>query len=132
QIVLNALGVKPAAGQSIDSVVTLQEIPFQSETVSAGIERIESATRVQGWIDGASRYVAVAVALGVLVIFWRMLGRQKPETVPVELLTVDPRDAQRQIQGGGALTPELLNELIKQKPANIGTALRDWVAVKKS
>ncbi len=76
--------------------------------------------------------MAVAVALGVLVIFWRMLGRQKPETIPVELLTVDPRDAQRQIQSGGMLTPELLNELIKQKPANIGTALRDWVAVKKT
>jgi len=132
QIVLNALGVKPAAGQPIESVVTLQEVPFQSEPVSAGIERIESATRVQGWIEGASRYIAVAVALGVLAVFWRMLGRQKPETVPVELLTVDPRSAQHQIQGGAALTPELLNDLIRQKPANIGTALRDWVAVKKT
>jgi flagellar M-ring protein FliF len=25
------------------------------------------------------------------------------------------------------VTPEMLNELIKQRPANIGSALRDWV-----
>jgi flagellar M-ring protein FliF len=32
----------------------------------------------------------------------------------------------------GSLTPELLNELIRQKPVNIGTALKDWVAVRKN
>jgi len=132
QIVLNALGIKAAAGQSLDSLVSLQEVPFQTEPVSAKIEQIQSATRVQGWIDGASRYVAVAVAAFVLLIFWRMLGKQKPESVPVELLASMPRDSQRQLQGANALTPELLNELIKQKPTNVGTALRDWVAVKKS
>jgi flagellar M-ring protein FliF len=26
------------------------------------------------------------------------------------------------------VTPELLNELIRQKPANVGVALRDWVS----
>ncbi len=26
------------------------------------------------------------------------------------------------------VTPELLNDLIRQKPANIGIALRDWVS----
>ncbi len=132
QIVLNALGIKAAPGQSVDSLVTLQEIPFQSEPVAAGIERIESATRVQGWIEGASRYIALAVAAIVLLVFWKMLGRQKPEPVPVELLAMTPRDGQRQIQAGGVLTPDLLNDLIKSKPANIGTALRDWVAVKKT
>ncbi len=132
QIVLNALGIKAAAGQSLDALVSLQEVPFQTEPVSAKIEQIQSATRVQGWIDGASRYVAVAVAAFVLLIFWKMLGKQKPESVPVELLASMPRDSQRQLQGANALTPELLNELIKQKPANVGTALRDWVAVKKS
>jgi len=30
------------------------------------------------------------------------------------------------------LTPELLNALIRQKPANVGTALRDWVSDRKN
>jgi len=131
QIVLNALGIKTAAGQSIESVVSLQEVSFQVEPISARIDRIESATRVQGWIEGASRYIAMAVALVVLFVFWRMLGKQKPESVPIELLSSSSRDSQRQLQSNGVLTPDLLNELIKQKPANVGTALRDWVAVKK-
>jgi flagellar M-ring protein FliF len=132
QIVVNALGLRPAPGQALDTLVSLQEVAFQVEPIAEKIGKIESATRVQSWIDGASRYFAVAVALGVLFVFWRMLGKQKPESVPVELLTASPRDAQRQLQSNGTLTPELLNELIRQKPVNIGTALKDWVAVKKS
>lgn len=140
QIVINALGIKPQPGQSLDTLVSLQELPFQAETMTATIEKLQSTNRVQGWIDGVSRYLAVAVALGVLVVFWRMLGRQKPEAVPVELLSTPARggggggggDSSRSLQPAGPLTPELLNELIKQKPANVGTALRDWVAVKKN
>jgi len=132
QVVINALGLRPSPGQTLDSLVSLQEVSFQVEPISDKIEEIQSATRVQGWIDGASRYIAVAVALAVLFVFWRMLGRQKPESVPVELLTASPRETQRQMQNSGTLTPELLNELIRQKPVNIGTALKDWVAVKKA
>ena len=72
------------------------------------------------------------MALAVLGFFWRMLGKQKPETVPVELLTEAPSSSQRTMPMQGAVTPELLNELIRQKPANIGVALRDWAAVKKN
>jgi len=132
QVVINALGLRPTPGQTLDSLVSLQEVSFQVEPISDKIEEIQSATRVQGWIDGASRYIAMAVALAVLFVFWRMLGRQKPESVPVELLTASPRETQRQMQNSGSLTPELLNELIRQKPVNIGTALKDWVAVKKA
>ena len=35
----------------------------------------------------------------------------------------------RTLQNGGTgVTPEMLNQLIRHKPANIGAALRDWVA----
>ena len=32
------------------------------------------------------------------------------------------------VQNVTNVTPEMLNDLIKQKPANIGIALRDWVS----
>lgn len=131
QIVVNALGVKAAPGQSLDALVSLQEMPFQTEPVSKQIEQIRSETRVQGWLETASRYVGVLIAAVVLFIFWRMLKKQKLEAVPMELLA-DPGDVtKRALQANGVLSPELLNDLIRQKPANIGTALRDWVAVKK-
>jgi flagellar M-ring protein FliF len=132
QIVINALGLKAAPGQSVDSMVSLQEITFQTEPIAQQIQQIQTETRVQGWIETASRYIAVLIAAVVLFIFWKTLKKQKFEAVPMELLTAPPDAAQRALNHNGALTPELLTELIRQKPANIGTALRDWVAAKKN
>jgi flagellar basal-body M-ring protein/flagellar hook-basal body protein (fliF) len=131
QIVVNALGIKAAPGQSLDSLVSVQEIAFQTEPIAQQIQQIQTETRVQGWIESSSRYIAVLIAALVLFIFWKTLKKQRLEPVPMELLSAPP-DVQRTLQNNGSLTPEILTELIRQKPANIGTALRDWVAVKKN
>jgi flagellar M-ring protein FliF len=129
QLVLNALGLKPAAGQSLDSLVSLQEMPFQTiDRLPAQIESLQKENRLMGWVEAGSRWAAVAGALVILAIFARMLSRQKPEPVPVELLSLSPDAAQRSLPSSNGLTPDILNELIKQKPANVGVALRDWVA----
>ncbi len=128
QIVVNALGLKVPAGQSLDSIVSLQEIPFQTaEHVPAAIAAIETENRWQGWIEAGSRWAGVVGAGFVLLIFLRMLRRQKPEPVPVEVLSMTPDAAARALPSN-TVTPDLLNELIRQKPANIGVALRDWVS----
>jgi flagellar M-ring protein FliF len=127
QVVVNALGLKPEPGQTLDALVTLQEVPFASEPVAEQIHAIQQENRWQGWIEAASRWSAVAGAGLVLLLFLRLLSRQKPEPVPVEVLAMPPELAARSLQNGNAVTPEMLNELIRQKPANIGTALRDWV-----
>ena len=132
QIVINALGLRADAGRNVDALVSLQETAFQTEPITQQIQKIQSETRMQGWIESASRYVAMAVAGVVLLVFWRMLKKQKIEPVPMELLAEPPDATKRALQTNGMLSPELLNELIRQKPANIGTALRDWVAVKKN
>jgi flagellar M-ring protein FliF len=132
QLVINALGVHAAAGQSLDNIVSLQEMPFQAAAVSAQVEQIQKETRVATWFETASRYFAVGIALAVLGLFWRMLRHQKPEAVPVEMLSEVSGTVQRGMPAQGAVTPELLNELIRQKPTNIGIALRDWAAVKKN
>lgn len=132
QIVINALGLRADNGRSVDSLVSLQETAFQTEPISQQIQKIQSETRVQGWIETASRYIAMGVAAIVLLVFWRMLKKQKIEPVPMELLAEAPDPTKRALQSNGGLSPELLNELIRQKPANIGTALREWVAVKKN
>jgi flagellar M-ring protein FliF len=89
--------------------------------------------RVQNWVETASRYLAVVIALGAFFIFFRMLRSQRPEPVPVELLSLDGSSSGSRTASSKpvSLTPEMLNELIRQKPANVGTALRDWVAASK-
>jgi flagellar M-ring protein FliF len=61
-------------------------------------------------------------------VFWRLLKRQKPEPVPIEVLSLTPENAAQRMPNASNVTPELLNDLIRQKPANIGIALRDWVS----
>ncbi len=98
QLVVNALGLKPAPGQALDSLVSLQEMPFQAvEQVPAQIAAIEKASRWQGWIEAGSRWIAVAGALIVFLVFWRMLSRQKPEPVPIEVLSMSPEAANRSL-----------------------------------
>lgn len=135
RIVVNALGLKPAAGQTLEDLVSLQESPFQAPVAEAAIERMSTETRVQSWVETSSRYAAVAIALGAFFIFFRMLRGSRPEPVPVDLLTAVSANGSSRNGASvntGALTPEMLNELIRQKPANVGTALRDWVATKRN
>ena len=133
RIVVNALGLKPAAGQKLEDLVSLQETAFQPTQVNERIETLATETRVQGWIETASRYVAVIIALGAFLVFFRMLRSQRPEPVPVELLSAaGSADGVRHNGGPAALTPDLLNELIRQKPANVGSALREWVNPKRN
>jgi flagellar basal-body M-ring protein/flagellar hook-basal body protein (fliF) len=132
QIVVNALGLRIPAGQPLDAYVSLQEMPFQSvERIPEQIAAIENQSRWQGWIEAGSRWAAVIGAGIVLLIFLRMLARQKPEPVPVEVLSMTPDAAARALPSN-TVTPDLLNELIRQKPANIGVALRDWVSAGSS
>jgi flagellar M-ring protein FliF len=130
QIVVNALGLKPAPGQSLDSLVSLQEMEFQpiDTTMPAQIAAIQGQGKLQGLMEMASHWAALAGAAVVLLVFWRTLAKQKPEPVPVEVLAMTPDAASRSLPSSSAITPELLNELIRQKPANVGVALRDWVA----
>jgi flagellar M-ring protein FliF len=134
QIVVNALGLKPAAGQSLDTLVSLKEMPFQSvsEALPTQIAAIQKENRLQGWLEAGSHWGAIVLAIAVLGVFLRMLSRQKPEAVPVEVLSMTPDAASRALPNSSTITPELLNELIRQKPANVGVALRDWVAAPAS
>ena len=132
QLVMNALGLKAAPGQSLDSLVTIQEMPFAVEPVSKEIQAIQDQNKLETWIDAARRWATIGGAVAVLLLFLRLLSRQKPEPVPVEVLTLPPDVAARSLPSGNNVTPEMVNQLIRQKPANIGVALRGWVAANKN
>lgn len=128
QLVINALGLKAAPGQSLDSLVTVEEMPFSVETVSQEVQSIAKENRWMGWVEVGSRWGAIVVAAGVLLLFLRMLSHQRPEAVPMEILTLPQDELARTGQANRGVTPDFLNELIRQKPANVGMTLRDWMA----
>ncbi len=132
RIVVNALGLIAEGGRSVEDMVSLQEMPFQSPAVDDDLLAIQQQVEWQSWVEVSLPYATLFVALAVLFLFYRMLSRQRPEPLPIEQLMAQ---ADEPINGGGnnnELTPELLNELIRQKPANVGTALRDWVTARKN
>lgn len=129
QVVINALGLKPAPGQSPESLVSLQEVSFQAaEQTLAQSAAVSSESRLQTWFEILRPWVAIGGAAAILLIFLRMLGKMKPEPIPVEVLSLKPASGSNSLANPQTITPEMLNELIRQKPANIGVALRNWVA----
>lgn len=132
QIVINALGLKAAPGQSLDALVTLEEMPFAVGAIAQEAREIQKQNRWPEWLAAASRWAAVGGAAAVLLVFLGLLSRQRPEPVPVEVLTLPPDAAARALPQGGTVTPEMVNQLIRQKPANVGAALRGWVAANKN
>jgi flagellar M-ring protein FliF len=128
QVVINALGLKAAPGQSLDSLVTIEEEPFAIEPVAQEAAAIQGEGRVLSWVEAASHWAGFAGAGLVMLVFIRLLSRQKAEPIPVEVLTLSPDAVARSLPSSTHVSADTLNELIRQKPANIGAALRDWVA----
>ena len=120
-MVINALGVKNDTGKEANRTVTLKEVAFegQTETKPSLTDMVYSNT------DLLRNVVACLLALAMLGVFLGMLKRSKPDAIPIELLrpdTIAPAAA------GATISAEMLNELIRQKPANVGAALRGWMA----
>ncbi len=132
RIVVNALGLKGTSAQDVADRVTIQEMPFQADRVDQSLVEMQQETQIQSWIETGLRYVAIGVAFFALFIFFRMLKRQRPEPLPVDMMLAQADGATRSASNASAITPELLNELIRQKPANVGTALRDWANVRRN
>jgi len=128
QIVINALGLKAAPGQSLDSLVTIEEEPFAVEPVTQETAAVQGEGQVLTWLEAASHWAGFVGAGLVMLVFLRMLSRQKAEPIPVEVLTLSPDAVARSLPSTTHVSADTLNELIRQKPANIGAALRDWVA----
>jgi flagellar M-ring protein FliF len=127
QMVVNSLGLKAAPGQSLDTMVTVDEMAFSVDPVTPEMQSMEKQGRWMGWLEASSRWVAFLAAVAVFFVFLKLLGRQRPEAVPVEILTMPPEALARSRSPANGVTPDLLNDLIRQRPANVGATLREWI-----
>jgi len=126
KMVVNALGIKAEAGQDISQTVTLQEVPFEVPAV----KKPDLSDMVYNNQDLLRSGVGLAIAGIVLMIFLRLLNRTKPYEIPIEIL--EPNAGELQSSRMPSISPEMLNEMIRQKPENIGAALRGWMAAPNS
>ena len=133
QMVVNALGVQTATPADLARIVSLQEVAFEA----LPIESTMSPERILSYVETVRPLLTILLAGGIFYFFIRMLRRTKAEEGRFEMIETEE---QRLLAGKSAtpssgreiISPEMLNELIRQKPDNVAAALRGWLAQKSS
>ena len=125
--VMNALGIRLKAGETIDSLVTLTESDFAPNPIVNTQEILIKEQNLDRWIETGKNSIGVILGIGVVIFFLQMLKRNQPERISVEVLQPEQMLQSRRMEDTSAVTPEMLNELIRQKPANIGVTLKGWI-----
>ena len=134
-MVANSLGI--AVSQQ-EPAVTIQEMPFQGSP----IERV--APMSGSLLDSLGVWVTPVLALLIIGFFLRQLKRtasspQRVEVLDAEQAALMDRNAPAKLLENGrraspartAVSPEMLNEMIRQKPDNVSVALREWMTAKQ-
>jgi flagellar M-ring protein FliF len=127
RIVQSALGIQ-ATGDSTD--ITLEEMPFNDQFASDVTQQLDQQEKRQYWTELGLKLVYPALALGVVFLFWRTLKRVKVDDIPVGLPVGNGHgNGQYGKAGapGGMVTVEVLNQLIRENPANMSQAVRSWM-----
>jgi len=129
EAVVNAIGARFDKEADLTTHVTVHEVVFQPAFVGPAGETLNQFQNfVETWGPHLKTLLGVVIAIAIFVIFIRMLKKFKPNEAEVQVLD---EDDQQMLSGtrtlGSGLTPELLNDLIQEKPDNVGTALRRYL-----
>lgn len=127
QMVVNALGVVAPKGQTLDQIVTLQEIDFAPDPLAQEPAAFQSERQWTTWIEIGRNAVFGLLAVGAFVYFLRLLRRSQAEAISLEVYT-GAEGAGRAGELAGEVTPELLNEMIRQRPDNVSVTLKRWMS----
>ena len=135
-MVANALGVK-GTEEELKRVVSIEEMPF-SELPNAEQGVMDMISRNTDLLRDAG---AVLVAVLLFGAFVRMLRKTKPDEIPMEMLSAQtepepvgslPGGQQSAFASSQPVTVDLINDMIRRKPENIGAALRNWIETDKA
>jgi flagellar M-ring protein FliF len=153
-MVINTLGIVVPRGESPNDFVSITEMPFPPSSIAPD----PAADRFGQYMEFIRPIAALVIAAIVFGIFFFMLRRAKPEEISFELVDdsmqnkpagalPDAQTSEDAEQQGEEkpdpmsflpaarnlkVSPELLNQLIRQKPENVGATLREWLLNKTS
>ncbi len=126
--VVNAIG---ARFDDIDLTthVTVHEVEFlESSAFAVGDTLSQWQNLIDTYLPVLKSLLGPFLAIVMLIIFIRMFKKFKPSEAEVQVLDEDDQQLLAGTRSlGSGLTPELLNDLIQEKPDNVGTALRRYL-----
>jgi flagellar biosynthesis/type III secretory pathway M-ring protein FliF/YscJ len=141
KIVQSALGIQEATETGRKDEITLEEFPFNDQTATEITQTLKKDQTRQFWLQLAQMCIYPALAIGVLLVLWRLLKRAPEVDIPVGVPVGDGSSFNGQTltaSGNGAngrpnrpqpgvVTVEVLNQLIRENPQNMTQAIRGWM-----
>ena len=127
QMVANALGVTARTTEELDRLVSVTELPF-AHVATAGAAPESGFSSLREFLGPGA---ALLLAAAVFLIFFRAIHKTKPEQITFELVEDDSPQLHLLPQTKDhKISPELLNDLIRQKPENVSATIREWLSAK--
>jgi flagellar M-ring protein FliF len=134
-IVASALGIDPARGDTI----SLEEMPFNEQFATQVTQELDQQQKEDFWLNLARNSVYPALGIAALFILLRLFKRTPVQEIPLGV-PVGRLMARQNGNGNGhgrfgeefepqpgVVTVEVLNRLVKENPANMTQAIRDWM-----
>ncbi len=132
QTILTSLPIELRPGQRAADFITVTEMDFAASPFEDHSAILRKEVNFQRYVEMGKNGLGAVLGIGVIVFFLQMLKRHKPEKISIEVLQPEQMLQSRRMEDTSAVTPEMLNELIRQKPANIGLSLREWISETES
>ncbi|MSU61737.1 MAG: flagellar M-ring protein FliF [Pedosphaera sp.] len=136
RIVQSALGIQETDPLRKDEIA-LEEIPFNEQPMIELTQKMETQENKRYWTDLGTKLLFPVLGLAILYGFWRAMGRSKSDDIPIEIPL--PRagmngnghfngngNGHRSVEPG-VVTVDVLNQLIRENPANMTQAVRTWL-----
>lgn len=143
-IVQNAVGIVTTDDGARKDEIALEEMPFNDQLAMDFTRQIETQQKQEFWWTLARNLVYPALALGILLMFWRTLRRTPAESIPIGVpLGQLARKSNGNGNGNGhgkpgipwlsepepaAVTVDVLNQLVRENPSNMTQAIRNWMS----
>jgi flagellar biosynthesis/type III secretory pathway M-ring protein FliF/YscJ len=108
--------------------IALEEMPFNDQPEVEMTQQLDQQQKRQFWFDTALKAVYPALAAGVLFLFWRLWQKTSKDEIPIAIPATNGNGHGHRKSAHGVVTVEVLNQLIRENPANMTQAVRSWLS----
>jgi flagellar M-ring protein FliF len=134
KIVQSALGVADAGDVERKDSITLEEMPFNDQPAVELTQQMDQQQKRQLWFETAQKAIYPALAAGVLFLFWRLWQKTSKDEIPIAIPATNGNGNghSHRKAAQGMVTVDVLNQLIRENPANMTQAVRSWLSRSKT
>jgi flagellar biosynthesis/type III secretory pathway M-ring protein FliF/YscJ len=127
-IVQSAIGLNDIGDANRKDEITLEEMPFNDQPETELTQQLVQQDKRQFWMDIAMKMIYPALAAGALFLFWRLWKLTAKDEIPIAIPSSNGNGNGHRKSQQGVVTVEVLNQLIRENPANMTQAVHSWLA----